>query len=172
MNLFPQTTINATWLKSHPDIQGPLCQHPQWLCPYFPFAPMAPTSPTGRMATSSPPTIATKSQLIHLCAHLWPPRLQETSICSNQDRGPCTQQTTQMSNLHRTLQKGICLWQSHRTLPVLEILVNGNPSYSNLRRCVFKHKYLTNLLVTPEDLVIATAKNLAQALETSIPQHL
>jgi hypothetical protein len=36
----------------------------------------------------------------------------------------------------------------------------------------FKHKYLTNLLVTPEDLVIAMAKNLAQALETSIPQHL
>jgi hypothetical protein len=36
----------------------------------------------------------------------------------------------------------------------------------------FKHKYLTNPLVTPEDLVIAATKNLAQALETSIPQHL
>jgi hypothetical protein len=36
----------------------------------------------------------------------------------------------------------------------------------------FKHKYLTNPLVTPEDLVIAMAKNLAQALKISIPQHL
>jgi hypothetical protein len=36
----------------------------------------------------------------------------------------------------------------------------------------FKHKYLTNPLVTPENLVIAVAKNLALALETSIPQHL
>ncbi len=36
----------------------------------------------------------------------------------------------------------------------------------------FKHKYLTNLLFTPEDLVVTTAKNLAQALVTSIPQHL
>jgi hypothetical protein len=38
---------------------------------------------------------------------------------------------------------------------------------------VFKHKYLNlNPLVTPEDLVIAAAENLARALETSIPQHL
>jgi hypothetical protein len=36
----------------------------------------------------------------------------------------------------------------------------------------FKHKYLTNPSVTPEDLVIAAAKNLAQEIETSIPQHL
>jgi hypothetical protein len=36
----------------------------------------------------------------------------------------------------------------------------------------FKHKYLTNPSVTPEDLVIFAAENLAQALETSIPQHL
>jgi hypothetical protein len=44
---------------------------------------------------------------------------------------------------------------------VLEILVNGNPSYSQiLGATFFKHKYLTNPLVTPEDLVIAAAKNL------------
>jgi hypothetical protein len=36
----------------------------------------------------------------------------------------------------------------------------------------FKHKYLTNPSVTPEDLVIAAAENLTQALETSIPQLL
>jgi hypothetical protein len=36
----------------------------------------------------------------------------------------------------------------------------------------FKHKFPSNPLVTPEDLVVATAKNLAQALETSTPQHL
>jgi hypothetical protein len=36
----------------------------------------------------------------------------------------------------------------------------------------FKNKYLTNPSVTPEDLVIAMAKNLTQALETSIPQYL
>jgi hypothetical protein len=36
----------------------------------------------------------------------------------------------------------------------------------------FKHKYLTNPLVTPEDLVISAAGNLTQSLETSIPQHL
>jgi hypothetical protein len=36
----------------------------------------------------------------------------------------------------------------------------------------FKHKYLTNPSVTPEDLVITMAENLAQALETSIPHHL
>jgi hypothetical protein len=36
----------------------------------------------------------------------------------------------------------------------------------------FKHKYLTKPSVTPEDLVITTAENLTQALETSISQHL
>jgi hypothetical protein len=36
----------------------------------------------------------------------------------------------------------------------------------------FKHKYLTNPSVTPEDLVIAAAENLTQALKTSIPQPL
>jgi hypothetical protein len=35
----------------------------------------------------------------------------------------------------------------------------------------FKHKYLINPLVTPEDLVVAAAENLTQA-EISIPQHL
>ncbi len=45
------------------------------------------------------------------------------------------------------------------------------PFHLNLRRRVFKHNYLTNPLVTPEDLVIAAAENLTQALETSIPQH-
>ncbi len=37
---------------------------------------------------------------------------------------------------------------------------------------LFKHEYLTNPLVTPEDLVIAAAVNLTRALKTSIPQHL
>jgi hypothetical protein len=36
----------------------------------------------------------------------------------------------------------------------------------------FKHKYLTNPSVTPEDVVIAVAENLARALDTTIPQHL
>ncbi len=36
----------------------------------------------------------------------------------------------------------------------------------------FKHKYLKNPSVTQEDLVIAAAENLVQALETSIPQQL
>jgi hypothetical protein len=35
----------------------------------------------------------------------------------------------------------------------------------------FKNKYLTNPSITPDDLVIAAAKILAQALETSIPQQ-
>ncbi len=106
--------------------------------PYFPFAPLVPTSPTGRTATSSPPTITTTSQLIHLCARQWPPWLHQTSICSNGDGGPCTWQTTQTLSPCRTLQKGVCPWYLHQTLLVLEILVNGNPSYSNLRRCVFQ----------------------------------
>ena len=33
----------------------------------------------------------------------------------------------------------------------------------------FKHKYLSNPLATPKDLVIAAAANLAKALETIIP---
>jgi hypothetical protein len=33
----------------------------------------------------------------------------------------------------------------------------------------FKHKYLSNPSATPKDLVIATAANLAKALETTIP---
>jgi hypothetical protein len=37
---------------------------------------------------------------------------------------------------------------------------------------IFKYKHLTNPSVTPEDLVIAAAENLARALKTSIPQHL
>ncbi len=36
----------------------------------------------------------------------------------------------------------------------------------------FKHKYLTNPSVTPEDLVIAVAENLTRALKISIPQHI
>jgi hypothetical protein len=36
----------------------------------------------------------------------------------------------------------------------------------------FKHKYLTNLSATPDDLVIVMVENLPRALETSIPQHL
>jgi hypothetical protein len=80
--------------------------------------------------------------------------------------------STQMSHLCRTLQKGICPWHIHRTLSVLKILVDGDLSYSNLRSCIFKHSYLTNLSVTLEDVVIAVAENLPQALETSKPQHL
>ncbi len=37
---------------------------------------------------------------------------------------------------------------------------------------MFKHKYLTNPLVTPEGLVIASAENVTRALEISISQHL
>jgi hypothetical protein len=56
---------------------------------------------------------------------------------------------------------------------VLEILVNGNTQATRvLGAAFFKHKYLTNPSVTPGDLVIAVAENLAQALKTSIPQHL
>jgi hypothetical protein len=110
----------------------------QWLRPYFPFASLVPTSSTGRKAISSPLTITTTSQLIHLCARLWPSGLQQISICSNQDGGPSTQQTTQMFDLCRTLQKGVCPWHVHQTLLVLEILVNGNPSYWNLGRCIFQ----------------------------------
>jgi hypothetical protein len=124
--------------KSHPNIQGPLCWCPQWLCPHFPYTPLVPTFPTGRTTTSSPPTITTPSQLICLCTHLWPPQLQHTSIRSNWDGGPCTGQTTQMSNLCRTLQKGVCPWHVHQTLSVLEILVKGNPSYANLGCHVFQ----------------------------------
>jgi hypothetical protein len=42
----------------------------------------------------------------------------------------------------------------------------------SLGAAFFKYKYLTNRLVTPEDLVIVAAENLARALKTSIPQHL
>ncbi len=36
----------------------------------------------------------------------------------------------------------------------------------------FKHKYITNPAVTPEDLVIAAAANLSKALATNMPHHL
>jgi hypothetical protein len=36
----------------------------------------------------------------------------------------------------------------------------------------FKHKYITNPAVSPEDLVIAAAANLSQALATNMPQQL
>jgi hypothetical protein len=36
----------------------------------------------------------------------------------------------------------------------------------------FKHKYITNPAVTPEDLVIAAAANLSKALTTNMPHHL
>jgi hypothetical protein len=55
---------------------------------------------------------------------------------------------------------------------VLEILVDGNPTTQISGAAFFKHKYLTNLPVTPEDLVITAADNLTQVLKTSIPQHL
>jgi hypothetical protein len=44
----------------------------------------------------------------------------------------------QTLNLRKTLQKGICPWHVHQTLLVLDILVNGNPSYMNLRLRVFQ----------------------------------
>ena len=69
---------------------------------------------------------------------LWPPQLQQTSICSNRDGGPSTQQITQTANLCRTLKKGVCPWHVHRTQLVLKIQVNCNPSYSNLGRCIFQ----------------------------------
>jgi hypothetical protein len=124
--------------KSHPNIKGPLCQCPQWLCPYFSYAPLVATSLTGRRATSLPPTITTPSQLICLCTRLWPPRLQQTFNHSNQYGGPCTRQTTPTTNLCRTLQKGGCPWHIHQMLSVSEILVNGNPSYLNLGRPIFQ----------------------------------
>jgi hypothetical protein len=55
---------------------------------------------------------------------------------------------------------------------VLEILINGNQATRISGAAFFKRKYLTNPLVAPEDLVIASAKNLAQALKISIPKHL
>jgi hypothetical protein len=123
---------------SHPNIQGHLFWCHQWLCPHTPDTPLVPTSPACRTAPSSPLTITTPSQLICLCTHLWQPQLQRTSIRSYWDGSPCTQQTTHMSNLHRTLQRGVCPWHIHQTLSVLEILVNSNLSYSNLRRHVFQ----------------------------------
>jgi hypothetical protein len=36
----------------------------------------------------------------------------------------------------------------------------------------FKHKYITNPAVTPEDIVIAAAANLSKALATNMPHHL
>ncbi len=36
----------------------------------------------------------------------------------------------------------------------------------------FKHKYITNPAVTPEDLVIAAAANLSKALAINMPHHL
>jgi hypothetical protein len=55
---------------------------------------------------------------------------------------------------------------------MLEILVNNNVRYLDFRHSIFKHKYLSNLLATPKDLVIAAAANLAKALETTIPGDL
>jgi hypothetical protein len=74
-----------------------------------------------------------------------------------------------MPNLCRTLQKNVCTQHIHLTLLVLEILVNCNQATRISGAAFFKHKYLTNPPVTPEDLVIAAAENLTQALETSIP---
>jgi hypothetical protein len=68
-----------------------------------------------------------------------------------------------MLHLCRTLQKGICPWHIHQTL---------SQATQILGAAFFKHKYLTNLSVTPENLVIAAAKTFACALKTSIHQHL
>jgi hypothetical protein len=53
----------------------------------------------------------------------------------------------------------------------LEILVIGNLGNSNLGGRFFKHKYLTNPTATPEDLIIATAENLAQKLSRPLSHN-
>ncbi len=103
---------------------------------------------------------------------VWASRLQQTSICSNQDGGPCTQQTTQTSNLWRTLQKAFVLGTSTKHFWCWEFRSTATQATWISGAMFFKHKYLTNTSVTPEDLVIPAATNLAWALETSIPQYL
>jgi hypothetical protein len=77
-----------------------------------------------------------------------------------------------MPNQCRTLQNGVCPWHIHGALLLVEFWLMATWATQILGAAFFKHKYLTNLMATLEDLVIAMAANLSQALETTIPQQL
>jgi hypothetical protein len=55
---------------------------------------------------------------------------------------------------------------------VLEVLVSNHARNPHLGRSFFKHKYLTNPVVSPEDRVIEAAGALAQALDNQMPSHM
>ncbi len=45
---------------------------------------------------------------------------------------------TNVESMQNTATKGICPWHIQQTLTVLEILVKGNPGYSNLGCRIFQ----------------------------------
>jgi hypothetical protein len=87
------------------------------------------------------------------------------SLCPHWHGSIGPQQTPQTPHLRRTLHKSICPEHVHRTLSMLEVLDPHNTRHAHLRAAFFKHKYLTNPLVTLEDQVIVAAARLTDTLQ-------
>ncbi len=75
-------------------------------------------------------TITSQPQHVCICAPLWTAQLQQAPICANWNGGTRPRQTSQVTNICRTLQKGVCPRHIHQALSMLEVLVKqhtGNP---------------------------------------------
>ena len=60
-------------------------------------------------------------------------------------------------------------WNISRTLQMLRCVGERDRSYAKHRYRVFKHKHITNPMVTPADEIINAAKDLTAALRGDVP---
>ena len=137
----------------------------EWHSRNLPTASMLPTVTTN--VTAAQPNW----QLQHNTTHFYlrsaprPSRLQRKTIRPAWHGGINTRQAPPTKHIRTTLQQGLCIGYVTRALQVLSGMVQRHESYKSYMPGVsFKHKYLTNPHVTPEDQVMAAAANLATVL--------
>ncbi len=147
--------------EGHPNVQGPHDQRAQRMLAHHAYASLVPASPPDRTSIAFPLPVEVQSQHLSLCTCVRPSRLQSPPICPHRNGGPCQQPTPQAPLICSALQKSICPWHLNQTLLVLEFWLVTTHATPILGAAFFKHKYLTNPAVTPEDRVIEAAGALA-----------
>ena len=102
---------------------------------------MVPTATTGRTAITTTTTVEGKSRHVGVCTCI--PRttqLQEASIRSNWNGIPCTRQTTQTTNIHTTMRKGMCNRNIVQTLPMPNNLDERHAQHTCIGRSLVQIK--------------------------------
>ncbi len=153
MNLFPQMTMDVTWLKK--SIQTFKDHFVSSLSGAL--SGCAPTFPLHLWCQLLPQVEGQLLLLQHLqlhpnlstYAHVYGHHDYNKHPCSNRNGGTGPWQITQMLHLCRTQQKGICPLHIYGTLLVLEILVDNNPSYLNLGRRILQAQIPNNFAGYP-----------------------